>query len=93
MRAAIRKVAPAALEKISYRIPYYHYKEWLVYFGLTKAHIGLYIPTPVVEEHKKELKGYYAKGATIRFPLNKKLPIALIQKLLKARMKKNETKS
>jgi len=92
LRAAIRKAAPKAQEKISYRMPYYHYKGRLAYFCLHRAHIGLYIPTPVVAEHKRELKGYYAAGATIRFDLDQKIPTSLVQKLVKARLKKNEAK-
>src|SRR5579864_5750986 len=89
IRAAIKAAAPRAAEKISYGMPYYHYEGRLAYFSISKKHIGLYIPTPVVAEHKKELEGYYAEGATIRFPLDRKLPIALIKKLVKARTKKN----
>ena len=73
-RATIKTAAPGAQERISYGMPYYYYKGRLVYFGLSKKHIGLYIPTPVVEEHKSELKGYETSKATVRFPLNKKLP-------------------
>ncbi|MBI5553836.1 MAG: DUF1801 domain-containing protein [Candidatus Diapherotrites archaeon] len=93
LRAVIRKTAPKAEEKISYGMPYYSYKGRLVYFALAKTHIGLYIPPPIVSEHAKELTGYEAFNATIRFPLDKKLPMALIQKLVKARMKKNEAKN
>jgi len=92
LRAAIREIAPTAVERISYGMPYYDYKGRLVYFRLAKAHIGLYIPTPVIEEHKNELADYEAAQATIRFPLDKKLPIPLIKKLVTARMRKNETK-
>jgi uncharacterized protein YdhG (YjbR/CyaY superfamily) len=90
LRAAIREVAPTAVERISYGIPYYDYKGRLVWFGLAKAHIGLYIRPPVIEEHKSELEGYETTKSTVRLPLNKQLPIALIKKLVKARMKKNE---
>jgi uncharacterized protein YdhG (YjbR/CyaY superfamily) len=71
-------------------MPYYYRKGRLVYFGLSKKHIGLYIPTPVVEEHKSELKGYETSKARVRFPLNKKLPVSLIKKLIKVRIKKND---
>jgi uncharacterized protein YdhG (YjbR/CyaY superfamily) len=84
LRAAIRETAPIAAERISYGMPYYHYKGRLVYFAHAKAHIGLYIPTPIIEEHKKELAEYQTNKGTIRFPLDKKL--------VKARMKKNEAK-
>ena len=90
LRATIKSAAPSAQERISYDMPYYYYKGRLVYFGLSKKHIGLYIPTPVVEEHKSELEGYEITKATIRFPLDKKLPVMLIKKMIKARVKKND---
>ncbi|MGD0818133.1 MAG: DUF1801 domain-containing protein [Methanomassiliicoccales archaeon] len=91
LRAAIREVAPTAEERISYGMPYYDYKGRLIYFGLAKAHIGLYIPTPIIEENRNELEGYETTKATIRIPLGVDLPVELIKKLVKARMKKNES--
>ena len=93
LRKIIKATARKAVERISYGMPYYHYKGRLAYFSFWKAHIGLYIPTPVVAEHKEELKDYGTSKATVRFPLDKKLPVKLIQKLIKARVKKNEEKS
>lgn len=90
LRATIKSTAPGAVERISYGMPFYSYKGRLVYFRLAKKHIGLYVPTPVLEEHKSELKGYETTSATVRFPLDEKLPIALIKKLVKARVKKND---
>ncbi|NAL78424.1 DUF1801 domain-containing protein [Nitrososphaera sp. AFS] len=88
LREIIKSAAPKAQEHISYGMAYYRYKGRLVYFGLSKKHIGLYIPTPIVEEHKSELKGYETTKATIRFPLDKRLPAMLIKKLVKARINK-----
>jgi uncharacterized protein YdhG (YjbR/CyaY superfamily) len=90
LRAIIKKAAPGAKERISYGMPYYDYNGRLVYFRLAKEHIGLYIPTPVVEEHKRELEDYETTKATIRLPLDKKLPIALIKKLVRARAEINK---
>ena len=87
LREIIKSAAPRAQEQISYGMPYYYYKGRLVYFGLSKKHIALYIPTPILEEHKFELMGT-TKG-TIRFPLDKRLPTMLIKKLVKARVNKN----
>ena len=94
MRAAIREVAPHAEEKMSYGMPYYSYKGRLAYFGFAKKHVGLYIPTPTLEEHGKDLEGYdyEPKGATLRLPLDKELPVGLIKKLVRARVKTNEEK-
>jgi uncharacterized protein YdhG (YjbR/CyaY superfamily) len=92
MRRAIRSAAPGALEKVSYGMPYYDYKGRLAYFALAKAHIGLYLPPPVISEHKRELGAYSTTHATVRFPLTNKLPVGLVKKLVKAKMKKNEAK-
>jgi len=74
-------------------MPYHDHKGRLAYFRLTKAHIGFYIPPPVIEEHKNELANYETAKATVRFPLDKKLLVTLIKKLVKAGMKKNEDKN
>ena len=90
LRAVIKKTAPDAVERISYGMPYYAYKGRLAYFSYWKTHIGLYLPTPVIDEHAGDLVNYETTKATVRFPLDNKLPVALIKKLVKARMKKNE---
>jgi uncharacterized protein YdhG (YjbR/CyaY superfamily) len=92
LRRVIRTTAPDALEKISYGMPYYGYKGRLAYFALAKNHIGVYIPPPIIAEYKRELKGYETARATVRFPLEKKLPLGLIRKMIKARMILNEAK-
>jgi len=71
-------------------MPYYEYNGRLVYFSLAKRHIGLYLPTPIIDEHRDELKGYFAEKATIRLPLDQDLPITLIETLVRARAVKNE---
>jgi uncharacterized protein YdhG (YjbR/CyaY superfamily) len=91
LRALIRKTAPDAEERISYGMPYYHHRGRLAYFSYWTSHIGLYIPTPVLAEHKSELSEYETSSATVPFPLDKKLPAPLIKKLLRARMAKNKS--
>jgi len=73
-------------------MPYYGYRGRVAYFQFSKNHIGLYIPPPVIQDHKRELERYHTAMATVRFPLDKKLPLALIKKLVKARVKWNEEK-
>jgi uncharacterized protein YdhG (YjbR/CyaY superfamily) len=90
LRKIIKATAPEAAERISYVMPYYEYKGRLAYFSASKKHIGLYLPSPVIEEHLEELKDYETAKATIRFPIDKPIPIALVKKLIKARIKKNE---
>ena len=89
MRAAIRKAVPQAEETISYGMPYYAYNGRLAYFAAFKKHIGLYVPSPVIAEHKGKLKKYATATGTVRFPLDWRLPVALVRTLIKARVKKN----
>ena len=90
VRNAIKTVAPDAEERMSYGMPYYGYKGRLAYFGYAKNHIGLYIPPPIIQDHKKELEAYETATATVRFPLSEELPLKLIEKLVKARVVHNE---
>ncbi|MFZ1683798.1 MAG: DUF1801 domain-containing protein [Candidatus Zixiibacteriota bacterium] len=90
IRAAIKATAPGAEEKLSYSMPYYGYKGRLAYFAAFTRHIGLYIPTPTIEEHAKELGGWATSKATVQFPHEKKLPISLVKMLIRARVKTNE---
>ncbi len=90
LRALIKKTAPKALESISYGIPFYGYKGRLVYFAAMKGYLGLYIPPPIIANHSKELKIYATTKSAIHLPI-KKLPAALIKKLVKARIKHNNT--
>lgn len=58
--------------------------------SLMKNHIGLYIPPPIIENHKKDLKDYRTTKSSVHLFLDKPLPKRLITKLIKARVKWNE---
>jgi uncharacterized protein YdhG (YjbR/CyaY superfamily) len=87
MRAAIRSVVPReATETISYRIPAFKYKEVLVWFAAFSDHCSLFPKAAVIEALKKELQGFSTSKGTIHFPLNRPLPLALIKRIVKARV-------
>ena len=92
MRALIRAAAPDAVEKIGYGMPYYAHQGRLAYFAHFKDHISLFLPTPTVGQHARELKGYVTSRGTIQFPHERKLPKALIRKLVRARVRRNESR-
>jgi uncharacterized protein YdhG (YjbR/CyaY superfamily) len=92
VRAAIKEVAPAARESISYGMAYYSYKGRLAWFGLHTAHIGLYLRPPILHEHESELAAYQKTKSSLHLPLDRKVPVALVKKLVRAAMKKNEAK-
>jgi len=93
MRALIRSVAPSeATETISYGIPAFKYKGMLVWFAAFSNHCSLFPGSSVIEAFKNELKGFSTSKGTIHFPVDKPLPAALVKKLVKARVAKNEQK-
>jgi len=93
LREVIKQTIPEAVEKISYGMPYYDYYGRLAYFRLAKRHLGLFIMTPVYEQFKQEIAKYDHTDATLRLPLQQKLPIPLIKKMLKLRAKLNRIKA
>ena len=91
LRATIRKLAPAAEERISYRMPAFFLDGALIYFAVFKYHIGMY--PPVSDESLVPLVVKYAgpKG-NLRFPLTEPLPLGLIRRVVKARIKENRAR-
>lgn len=86
LRKAIKQAAPLATETISYGMPAFKQNKVLVYYALNKHHIGFY-PTPSPIMHfKKELEKYNTSKGAIQFPLDKKLPLNLIKKIVQFRI-------
>ncbi len=93
MRGTIRKAAPDASEKISYQMPTFFLKGNLVHFAALKNHIGFY-PTPsaIIAFHKEIIRYISSKGA-VQFPLDEPLPLELVTKMVKFRVKENLQKA
>ena len=89
MRKTIRKAAPNAEETISYQMPAFTLEGSLVYFAAFKNHIGLYPRPTAIKKFKRELSPYEGAKGTVRFPLDKPIPLALISKIVKFRVKEN----
>lgn len=89
MRAAIRKAAPKAEETIKYAIPTYTLNGNLVFFAAYKKHISFYPAPRSSPEFKKELAVYKGGKGTVQFPIEKPLPLGLIGKMVKFRVKEN----
>ena len=87
LRSAIRQAAPGATETISYNMPAFKMQKVLVYYAAYKNHIGFY-PTPApLLFYKDELAGYVVSKGAVQFPLNQKLPLTLIKKMVQFRVK------
>jgi uncharacterized protein YdhG (YjbR/CyaY superfamily) len=93
IRTTIRKAAPEAEEAIKYRMPTFTLKGNLVHFAAFKNHIGFYpIPTGI-EAFKKELSQYKGGKGSVQFPLDKPIPLDLISRIVKFRVRENLEKA
>jgi uncharacterized protein YdhG (YjbR/CyaY superfamily) len=91
MRATIHKAAPDVTEAISYGIPTFKLNgRNLVHFGGYAGHIGFYPGASPIRAFREDLGAYNTAKGTVQFPLDKKLPLALITRMVKFRLKEEE---
>jgi uncharacterized protein YdhG (YjbR/CyaY superfamily) len=89
MRSTIKKAAPGAEECISYSIPAFKLNGMLVWYAAFKNHIGLYPRGSGIDVFAKELSKYKTSKGTVQFSIDKPLPLSLIAKIVKYRVKEN----
>ncbi len=89
MRKAIHRAAPTATETIAYGIPTFVLGKNLVHFGGFATHIGFYPSPSGIAAFKQELSRYPLSKGTVQFPLDKPLPIVLIEKIVRFRAKEH----
>lgn len=90
LRHCIRSAAPNADEVISYQIPTYKYNGALVHFAAFEKHCSLFVVNKnILKTFEKELSSYKTSGTTIHFTPDKPLPLSLVQKIVKTRIKEN----
>lgn len=93
VRQTIIKAAPGAEETIAYAMPAYKLNGPLVYFAGYKNHIGFYATPTGHEAFKKELSKYKEGKGSVQFPIGEPMPLALITKIVKFRVKENKEKA
>jgi uncharacterized protein YdhG (YjbR/CyaY superfamily) len=91
LRQTIQQEAPEASEKISYGMPAFNLNgRYLIYFGAFKNHISLFpASSAATAAFEKDLIGYETSKGTIKFTLDKPLPLPLISKIVAYRVKEN----
>ena len=89
LRAAIKASVPDVEERISYQIPSYFRNGDLIHFAAYKKHIGMYPAPDGPQPFVQELLKFKSERATLRFPIDKPLPLDLITELIKFRYAEN----
>src|SRR4051812_35549781 len=93
VRKTIKEAAPDAAEKINYGIPTFTLSGNLVHFAGYKNHIGFY-PTPSgIENFREELSLFEGAKGSVKFPIDEPIPLDLIRKIVKFRVKENLEKA
>ncbi|WP_449399945.1 iron chaperone [Chryseobacterium wanjuense] len=95
IRKTIHSQNPDIEEYIGYQMPAFKYKKKpLVYFAGYKKHIGFYPGAEGIRSFEadfKERSYKFSKGA-VQFPVNDEVPVDLINKMVKFRMREIENK-
>jgi len=88
VRAVIRAAAPAATERMSYAIPTFDLNgRHLVHFAGYAKHVGFYPgTTSVAGEFEEELRPYKRGKGSVQFPLNRRMPMDLIRRIVEFRV-------
>lgn len=90
MQACIRKAAPGATESLKWGMPAFSYQKILVTFAVFKKHIGFYPMPSAIKAFAKDLTKYKTASGSIQFSLEKALPLTLISKIVKFRVKESK---
>ena len=93
LRATVKKAAPEAKETINYAIPTFTLEGNLVHFAAFKNHIGFYPAPSGIEAFKKELSVYEGAKGSVQFPMDRPLPLSLVTRIVKFRVKENLEKA
>ena len=92
IREVVHALCPKAEEQIKWGMPSYSYRRILVIFAAHKHHIGFYPLPSALKEFKKDLVKFHTAKGSIQFPLDHPLPLQLIRKITKFRVKESVEK-
>ncbi len=92
LRRILKKVAPRASEAIKWGAPVFEDGRILFAYAAYRNHLN-FMPTPsVLRTCTKELEGYVVGKGSIQFPHDKPLPVSLIRKIARVRVREVKEK-
>jgi uncharacterized protein YdhG (YjbR/CyaY superfamily) len=87
LRAILKKVAPAAKERLKWGNPVFEEDRILFAYAAFNAHLN-FVPTgPALAPFKKELANYETGKDSVKLPYDKAMPKELIEKIAAYRAK------
>jgi uncharacterized protein YdhG (YjbR/CyaY superfamily) len=87
MRATIRRNAPGAEERISYRMPTFYLGGNLVHFAAFDRHVGFYPGASSIAAFRQALAPYKSAKGSVQFPHSEPLPLELVADIVRFRVK------
>ncbi len=93
LRLTIKAAAPAAEEKISYRMPTFALYGNLVHFAAWRSHIGFYPGASGIAAFEQEFKDYKIARGSVQLPYSRPIPYGLIEKIVIFRVAENLSKT
>ncbi len=93
MRKTIRKHAPEAEEKISYRIPTFYLGGNLVHFAAFDRHVGFYPGAAGIAAFQDALAPYKSAKGSVQFPHDEPLPLELVAEIVRFRVAQQASKA
>jgi len=87
VRETIKTAAPQATEAISYGMPTFKLHGNLVHFGAFKTHLGFYPIPSGMDQFQAELAQFKSGKGSVQFPIGQPMPLDLITRIVKFRVK------
>ena len=90
LRELIRRMAPDCSERVNYKIPIFRLKKDFVAMSAAKRHIGFHTMSraiPIAMKDELKAAGIWISGTTFHIKPGSALPVALLEKALRARLK------
>ena len=93
VRNIIHDIVPEVEETISYQIPCFKYKGYLIYYAAFPNHITLSHPfSPAFLQHfHAQLANYKLSKAALQLPIKDPLPVDFIKAIIQFRKQENES--
>jgi uncharacterized protein YdhG (YjbR/CyaY superfamily) len=93
VRSMVRRVAPDAVECISYGVPTFKLHGMLISYAAFKEHCSIFPGKAPIEALAAELKDFKTSAGTVRFTLERPIRDDLLERIVRECVRRNESKA